>query len=535
MEFEDGLAAWLVKQRWFAGKGRTVHDLAVVADTEIIPGDPGLRHLLVTVSHGATSDCYQLFIGQRARLPARLRHVRIGSQDGLASLRRAARQRPDPDAAGRDRGRPGRRRAAVLPLPRGRPVLGHRGARRPGQPGADRRAEQHQPGVRGVGHLQGVPPGRAGPEPGPGGRRGAGRARLDAHRRAVRLGRDPHRRRDHDPGHLVPVPARRHGRLDAGRDQRPRPVRPAPCRRTAGRAPGEYRPAVRRHARARPAATSRARPNGSAWRPPRCTRTWPRRSAPPSSSPTPCATWPSRCSGGSTWPSRPCPSWAIRRQGRQRLLQGGQADRAGPGPAGARRLPPGPGHADPDRLGGARLRGRAGQPAGPAPGPLLTAAGRGRHAPLVRLRGPAPAAQPSRAGPPGPGGQRLGAAQRRGVLRGLRRGRRPRPGSATPCCCAPCCWTRRSTRSSTKPETVRPGSASRWSQSPKCSRRTRVHTGQTRAEVSLAEIERLVAGQHHDPHSILGAHPGPDGSSIRALRPLATSVRWCSTTAAGCP
>ncbi len=83
MVFEDVLAAWLVKQRWFAGKGRTVHDLAVVADTEIIPGDPGLRHLLVTVSHGATSDCYQLFVGLRARLPARLRHARIGSVDGL--------------------------------------------------------------------------------------------------------------------------------------------------------------------------------------------------------------------------------------------------------------------------------------------------------------------------------------------------------------------------------------------------------------------------------------------------------------------
>jgi maltokinase len=83
MSFEDVLAAWLVRQRWFAGKGRTVHDLAVVADTEIIPGDPGLRHLLVTVSHGATSDCYQLFIGQRARLPARLRHARIGSDAGL--------------------------------------------------------------------------------------------------------------------------------------------------------------------------------------------------------------------------------------------------------------------------------------------------------------------------------------------------------------------------------------------------------------------------------------------------------------------
>jgi maltokinase len=63
MTFEDTLATWLVKQRWFAGKGRTVHDLAVVADTEIIPGDPGLRHLMVTVSHGATSDCYQLFTG----------------------------------------------------------------------------------------------------------------------------------------------------------------------------------------------------------------------------------------------------------------------------------------------------------------------------------------------------------------------------------------------------------------------------------------------------------------------------------------
>ncbi|HEX5295807.1 MAG TPA: hypothetical protein VFW50_02280, partial [Streptosporangiaceae bacterium] len=28
---------------------------------------------------------------------------------------------------------------------------------------------------------------------------------------------------------------------------------------------------------------------------------------------------------------------------------------------------------------------------------------------------------------------------------------------------------------------------------------------------SLGEIERIVAGHHHDPHSMLGAHPGPDG------------------------
>jgi maltokinase len=83
MTFEDTLATWLVKQRWFAGKGRTVHDLAIVADTEIIPGDPGLRHLIVTVSHGATSDCYQLFIGYRARLPAQLQHASIGIHAGM--------------------------------------------------------------------------------------------------------------------------------------------------------------------------------------------------------------------------------------------------------------------------------------------------------------------------------------------------------------------------------------------------------------------------------------------------------------------
>ena len=91
MTFEDTLATWLVKQRWFAGKGRTVHDLAIVADTETIPGDPGLRQLIVSVSHGATSDCYQLFVGYRARLPARLRHA--PAPGGLNAGRRAAEER----------------------------------------------------------------------------------------------------------------------------------------------------------------------------------------------------------------------------------------------------------------------------------------------------------------------------------------------------------------------------------------------------------------------------------------------------------
>ena len=42
--------------------------------------------------------------------------------------------------------------------------------------------------------------------------------------------------------------------------------------------------------------------------------------------------------------------------------------------------------------------------------------------------------------------------------------------------------------------------------------------------VSRGVIEAIVAGIYHDPHAVLGAHPGPDGVMIRALRPLAASV-----------
>jgi maltokinase len=83
MTFDDALAAWLVRQRWFAGKGRALRDLAIVADTQVVAGDPELRHLIVTVSHGTTVDYYQVAVGLRRRLPARLRHARIGpSGDG---------------------------------------------------------------------------------------------------------------------------------------------------------------------------------------------------------------------------------------------------------------------------------------------------------------------------------------------------------------------------------------------------------------------------------------------------------------------
>ncbi len=47
----------------------------------------------------------------------------------------------------------------------------------------------------------------------------------------------------------------------------------------------------------------------------------------------------------------------------------------------------------------------------------------------------------------------------------------------------------------------------------------------THATISLAgEIDRIVTGAHHDPHSVLGAHPADGGAVLRTLRPLASSV-----------
>ena len=55
----------------------------------------------------------------------------------------------------------------------------------------------------------------------------------------------------------------------------------------------------------------------------------------------------------------------------------------------------------------------------------------------------------------------------------------------------------------------------------------------TPAPVGVDELQRLVEGRHHDPHSILGPHPHAGGVTVRTLRPWATSVVVVSTTAAG--
>jgi maltokinase len=78
MSFEEALAAWLPGQRWFAGKGTPITGLAVAEDTTLVAGDPGLRHLMLTVGQGGGTDTYQVFAGMRAELPGWLEHARIG-------------------------------------------------------------------------------------------------------------------------------------------------------------------------------------------------------------------------------------------------------------------------------------------------------------------------------------------------------------------------------------------------------------------------------------------------------------------------
>ncbi len=180
MTFEETLAEWMPAQRWFAGKGARIIDLAIVADTELAGGDPGLRHLIVAVSQGAAVDTYQLLLGLRAELPDELRHVVIGmAEDGRIAydalhdpeltrlLLRAIAERRDGRAAALRPRSPGAER-------------GHR----PGQPGAHRRAEQHQPDVRRGQHPQGVPPAVPRPQPRPGGTAGPGPARFPARGRS---------------------------------------------------------------------------------------------------------------------------------------------------------------------------------------------------------------------------------------------------------------------------------------------------------------------------------------------------------------
>ncbi|MFI9151756.1 maltokinase [Streptomyces sp. NPDC053367] len=84
---EPLLREWLPRQRWFAGKGRPVTGLSLVAETELVPptGRLSLHHLLVRAHQPSTlgapthpGDCYQLLIGAREALPPHLAPALIG-------------------------------------------------------------------------------------------------------------------------------------------------------------------------------------------------------------------------------------------------------------------------------------------------------------------------------------------------------------------------------------------------------------------------------------------------------------------------
>jgi maltokinase len=84
------LPEWLIRQRWFAAKGRSVHSLAVAAVTPLIAdGDPLLDHVLLRVSFGSGDggggQYYQLLVGRSAAPRGELEHVTFGAVDGMVA------------------------------------------------------------------------------------------------------------------------------------------------------------------------------------------------------------------------------------------------------------------------------------------------------------------------------------------------------------------------------------------------------------------------------------------------------------------
>ena len=72
------LAGWLPAQRWFAGSGATVRQIALASDVPLAEGDPELRHLIADVWVGEEKVSYQVLLGIRAELPAFLSQAAIG-------------------------------------------------------------------------------------------------------------------------------------------------------------------------------------------------------------------------------------------------------------------------------------------------------------------------------------------------------------------------------------------------------------------------------------------------------------------------
>ncbi len=284
MAFEDALAMWLVEQRWFAGKGHGLRDLAIVADTQVVAGDPELRHLIVAVSHGTTVDYYQVLAGFRRLLPQRLEHARIGQADdgriAYDALHDAELTRPLLDG-----------------LAAGATVNGIQLRKIPGArftTGLDSLVlslEQTNTSlVYGEESILKVFR-RLAPGPNPD---------LEVTAALAELG----------SAHIAEPLAWAETRLEGA------PTILAILSRYLRLATDGWTLAATSvrdlyaltSSRPGPAATSPGNRTGSAWPLRRCTPTWRKRSAPTSCRPRQSSSSPSRCTASSTWPPRPCPS-----------------------------------------------------------------------------------------------------------------------------------------------------------------------------------------------------------------------------------
>ncbi|MFI9051084.1 maltokinase [Streptomyces sp. NPDC053427] len=88
------LAAWVPRQRWFAGKGRLITGFSLLSATELLPcttdsGTPGILQLIVRAQQSAppsratvAGDCYQLLLGVHPAPPPQLAPAAIGRPTG---------------------------------------------------------------------------------------------------------------------------------------------------------------------------------------------------------------------------------------------------------------------------------------------------------------------------------------------------------------------------------------------------------------------------------------------------------------------
>ena len=114
-------------------------------------------------------------------------------------------------------------------------------------------------------------------------------------------------------------------------------------------------------------------------------------------------------------------------------------------------------------------------------------------------------------------------AQLRRLLLGLRRGVRARPARGRGAAARAADPEGRLRGGVRGADATRAGWSCRWPRS-RGSRHERRRTAAWVDPVPVAELDRLVGGRHHEPHAVLGPHPGPDGIVFRVLRPWARSV-----------